>query len=381
MRSKNLVFVLALFFILSIGACFAQTVPADLYAKADLPKSQEEIEWENFGAACLKNAPAEVASGTDTDKAKYIMSKVGDQLDKKKVVPNTSYVDRVVLGGDSGSCGDVSNKLIYTLNGAGIKNSYLFGEKSMSTASKAWRAISDPLDVNPDHGGVVIYEDGKAYVFDLWIQGAINKSFYNTANGEWNGMDIKEWESRLKNAGYVTFSTLSKDNAYGATKYNNTIDAIKNFVKDQLPKIPEEIRLNGDTAWEGVFLAEKTLQLEGRIVYSQPAGSNPTMEVLVNGKNVTSQLLNKGQSFKYKDGRTFSYLSGASWQLFYSPNFSANNSKAGGGYQVLTNPGQAYKYKWDVSSFSRDFVTVKVRIVNNGSALGKQIVIRNLITQ
>lgn len=376
MKRKNLVFiVVVLFFFFSVSACFAQA------AKADSSKTPEEIEWEKLGADCLKIAPTEVINGTDVVKAKYIMNKVGNQLNKKSVIPNTSYVDRVVLGGESGSCGDVSNKLTYALNGAGIKNSYLFGEKSMSTWSKAWRNISDPLDVNPDHGGVVIYEDGKAYVFDLWIQGAINKTFYNTAGGDWNGMDIKEWESKLKSAGYVTFSTLSQDNAYGGTKYGSTIEAIKNFVKNQLPKIPEEIRLNGDTAWEGVFMAEKTLQLEGRIVYSKPAGGNWTMEVLVNGKNVTSSLLNKGQSFKYKDGRTYSYLNGASWMLFYSPNFSANNSTAGGGYQVLTNPGQACRYKWNISSLGQDFVTIKVRIVNNGSALGKQIVIRNLSTQ
>ena len=63
-------------------------------------------------------------------------------------------------------------------------------------------------------------------------------------------------------------------------------------------------------------------------------------------------LLNKGQTFKYNDGRTFNYKLGNAWILFYSPDYSANNSSAGGGYQVLTNPGQAYRYSWDISSIT-----------------------------
>ena len=380
-KSKSFVFILALFFIFSAIVCFAFTAAAQKGAKINTPKTKEEATWEKFGVDTMQNAPVEIINGTDLDKAKYIMNKVGNELNKKGVIPNSSYVDRVMLGGESGTCGDVSNKLSYALKGAGIKSTYLFGEKSMSTGSKIYRAVTDPLDVNPDHGGVLIYSDGKAYMFDLWVRGVLNKTFYDAGNDEWNGLTAKEWENRMKNAGYVNFSTLSQDNAYGEKKYGNTIDAVKSFIKEQLPKIPDEIRIEGNSAWEGVLIAEKTLQLEARIVCPIPSGANRPMEVLVNGKKVTSQLLNKGQSFKFKDGRTFSYLDGASWLLFYSPNFSANNSTGGSGYQVMTNPGQAYKYKWDISLFGQDFVTLKVRIVNNGAALGKQIIIRGLSTQ
>lgn len=381
MKIKNLIFILVILFIFFAGVCFTQVMATGLYANANSSKTKEETTWEKFGADIMKGAPADIINGSDLDKAKYIMSKTGNELNKQGIVPNTSYVDRAILSGESGTCGDVSNKLTYALKGAGIKSTYLFGEKSMSTSSQIYRAITDPLDVNPDHGGVVIYSDGKAYMFDLWVHGVINKTFHDIPDSEWNGMTIKEWENRLKKAGYVSFSTLSQDNEYGGKKYGGTIDAVKSFVKDQLPKIPDEIRIDGNSFWEGVLVAEKTLEFSGRIVYSQPAGANYTMKVLVNGQTISSALLNKAQSFKYKDGRTFSYLGGANWLLFYSPNFSANNSTAGGGYRVLTNPGQAYKYKWDISSFGQDFVTIKVRIVNNGAALGRQIVIRNLSTQ
>ncbi|MBI2251287.1 MAG: hypothetical protein HYU63_00735 [Armatimonadetes bacterium] len=383
MQKKFFAFTLALLIVISVNIYFAGHAAENQSAKGDSYKTKEEITWENFGADIMKNAPQELINGTDLDKAKYIMSKTGNQLNNHGLIPNTSYVDRQVLGGEKGTCGDVSNKLSYALKGAGIKNTYLFGEKSMSIGSKIYRAITDPLDVNPDHGGIVIYSNGNAYMFDLWAHGVLNKSFHDIPNSEWNGMTVKEWESRMKKAGYVDFSTLSKDNEYGGKKYNNAVDAVKNFIKSQLPKIPEEIRIDGNSSWEGIFLAEKTLQFDARIVYSKPAGGNWPMEVLLNGQTISSALLNKAQNFKYKDGRTFSYLSGngTSWMLFYSPNFSANNSTAGGGYQVLTNPGEAYRYKWDISSFGQDLLTIKVRIVNNGNALGNKIVIRGLIVQ
>src|SRR3989344_3756403 len=125
-----------------------------------------------------------------------------------------------------------------------------------------------------------------------------------------------------------------------------------------------EINLSPGQSWKGTIPAASKLSLEGRIVYARPAGANYLLELNINGKPVTSQLVNKGQSFKYQDGRTFAYKSGNDWMLFYSADMSANNSAAGGGYQVMTDPGQAYRYSWDVSALSRGSGQMDVEIKN-----------------
>ncbi len=127
----------------------------------------------------------------------------------------------------------------------------------------------------------------------------------------------------------------------------------------------EEVTLKPNESWSGTLPISKTLSLEGRIDYSKPAGANYILQVSVNGQVVASPLTNKGQSFRYADGRTYSYLSSAgSWILFYSPDFSSNNSTAGGGYQVLTDPGQAYRYTWDVSALTKNATQMTVTIKN-----------------
>ena len=127
-----------------------------------------------------------------------------------------------------------------------------------------------------------------------------------------------------------------------------------------------EVNLGPGQSWKGSIPAASKLSLEGRIVYEKPAGANYVLALSVNGKPVVSPLLNKGQSFKYNDGRTFSYKSGDAWMLFYSANMSANNSTAGGGYQVMTDPGQAYRYSWDVSALSSGSSEMQVEIKNVG---------------
>jgi len=145
-----------------------------------------------------------------------------------------------------------------------------------------------------------------------------------------------------------------------------------------LAKLPEEIRISANDSWSASVESINGLRLAARIDYDKPAGGNFTFEVYVNDQPVTSSLLNKDSKFIYKDGRTFSYQSGNSWLLFYSPDFSANNSSSGGGYQVTTDPGQAYLYKWDISSLVKGAPSMKLRIVNNGKAIGKPLVIKIL---
>lgn len=128
----------------------------------------------------------------------------------------------------------------------------------------------------------------------------------------------------------------------------------------------QDITLKPGESWSGTIPAVSTLSFDGKLVYSKPAGANYVLQVSVNGQAITSSLLNKGQAFKYSDGRTFNYKLNDAWILFYSPDYSANNSSAGGGYQVLTNPGQAYRYSWDISSITAGKEQMDVAIKNVG---------------
>lgn len=165
---------------------------------------------------------------------------------------------------------------------------------------------------------------------------------------------------------------------------------ISQEIPPTLTEIPEEIRIDANSSWKGVFNPALTLSLRARCAYKTVAGANYPLEVYVNDQSVTTPLLNKKMSFTYKDGRTFPYLGGAggqAWLLFYSPQMGLNNSSEGwggtgpGGYQVMTDPGQANNYKWSVSSYLGGASYMKVRLKNNGACLGHQIVIRGLSTQ
>ncbi|HEY4526017.1 MAG TPA: hypothetical protein VJL32_02900, partial [Candidatus Paceibacterota bacterium] len=129
----------------------------------------------------------------------------------------------------------------------------------------------------------------------------------------------------------------------------------------------QDVTIKPGESWTGSIPKSSTLSLEGRIIYSKPAGANYVLQISVNGNTVTSPLTNKGQSFQYKDGRTFDYKLGSSWLLFYGPDYSSDNSSAGGGYQVMTDPGQAYHYSWNISSLIGSNPLMDVVIKNVGA--------------
>jgi hypothetical protein len=120
--------------------------------------------------------------------------------------------------------------------------------------------------------------------------------------------------------------------------------------------------------WKGCYGSKKYLIIEARLDYRRPAGSQCNMKVMINDKALTLPLKNKGTSFHYADGRTFPYYDPQTccWSLFYCDDFSANNGKAGGGYQVMTDPGQSYLYRWDISSLAGKG-PVSLKIANTSS--------------
>jgi hypothetical protein len=140
--------------------------------------------------------------------------------------------------------------------------------------------------------------------------------------------------------------------------------------------IPSEIVLNPGEAWEGDLPVSRILDLQARLNYRIVAGANYALNIWVNGRPLTGPLLNKAAQFTYKDGRTFPYRNAEGWLVMYSPDFSANNGPAGGGYQVMTDPGEAYRYRWDLSAVAGGGPTMHVRIVHSAPKAVGPLVIR-----
>lgn len=144
----------------------------------------------------------------------------------------------------------------------------------------------------------------------------------------------------------------------------------------KIATIPSEIVLNPGEAWEGDLPLSRILDLQARLNYHIVAGANYALNVWVNGQRLTGPLLNKAAQFTYKDGRTFPYQRAEGWLVLYSPDFNANNGTAGGGYQVMTDPGEAYRYRWDLSAVAGAGPTMHVRIVHSAPKAVGPLVIR-----
>ena len=120
------------------------------------------------------------------------------------------------------------------------------------------------------------------------------------------------------------------------------------------PRIRGSLVLQPGETWEGRIPLGQRLVLELRAPWDKPAGAIYALEISINGRALTAPLVNKQSPMRYADGRNFPYLEpgSARWLVFYSHDWQSNNSGAGGGYEVRTDPGQAYRYEWDISALA-----------------------------
>lgn len=146
--------------------------------------------------------------------------------------------------------------------------------------------------------------------------------------------------------------------------------------------IPDTIVLKKGQSWSGRVPATRQLELIARINFPKVAGAASSLDILVEGRRVIGPLRNKGPTFTFADGRSFPYYDAkaSGWVVFYSPDFGANNSAAGSGYRVLTNPGQAYRYVWDISALLDGSPTMQLQINNIGSGLPDQPTVIRLVS-
>lgn len=124
--------------------------------------------------------------------------------------------------------------------------------------------------------------------------------------------------------------------------------------------------LAGGEEWRMRIRAGGPLVLDARVPWNIPAGATNALELSVDGQIVTWPLSNKGPDVTYADGRTFPYLDAKTghWSVLYSPDFSANNGPGGGDYRVVSRPGQAYRYAWEIPRPASGSESVELRIRN-----------------
>lgn len=145
---------------------------------------------------------------------------------------------------------------------------------------------------------------------------------------------------------------------------------------------PDDLVIPTNTSWTTVLPKSTILEvLAARLDYPIVAGGNPAMQVFINGQVVsqeTAPLINKSNVVKIADGRTGTYWNPdyQAWALNYSPNFVLNNTPAAGGYQVISDPGQAYRYVWNISALINSSATMDLRIHHNGLGAGMPIIVR-----
>ncbi|HET7231257.1 MAG TPA: hypothetical protein VFJ16_14710 [Longimicrobium sp.] len=117
------------------------------------------------------------------------------------------------------------------------------------------------------------------------------------------------------------------------------------------------------------------LSFDARINYGSTAGNSTIFDIKVNGVKVTSaQLYNKGATYTYPNrSQTESYYAnrGSSWGqadslwgLFWSPNFSANNTSSNTYY---VQGGNAYTYVLTITGLVNLGQVNTIEMVNQGA--------------
>lgn len=156
---------------------------------------------------------------------------------------------------------------------------------------------------------------------------------------------------------------------------------------------------NGSSAsWNVSMPSSGTIRLsfDARIDYGSNIGNSTIFEIKVNGTPVTASLLyNKGSTYTYpnRSNQTESYYanrgsgwgqSTSYWGLFWSPNFSANNTSSNSYY---VQGGNAYTYVLTISGLVNYGQVNTIQMVNQGAwvqsatGISPTIVLQNVKVQ
>lgn len=138
--------------------------------------------------------------------------------------------------------------------------------------------------------------------------------------------------------------------------------------------------LTAGEQWSGQLRLESLLVLESRLLADRPAGAAYALEVEIDGHRLMEPLKNKAGVVRLADERAFEYRNETAgrWLTFFSPDFRQNNLDAAGPYRAVTDPGQAYRYVWDISKYLTSANVVPVTFRNGLAPGGASLEVRLL---
>jgi len=226
---------------------------------------EEYFNWREFGYREARNAPTEPLA-----RARYIVARVGLELKRQNIKPNSSFLGRArsfLAHQDQslGTCNDLAEVIQDALNGAGFKEKQLYAivtsKQGLSRLNKGWL-----FDVNLEHAVPVLLVDGKPYTFDLWAHGGLEGSFENFDKSLWNGLELRNWSNTLQDYGYTAFSiNKGKKGEFNSDDLNLTIKEL--LLRSGQGRSPG----NAPAAGQGndSLSAEDKIVLEYRAIYPE----------------------------------------------------------------------------------------------------------------
>ncbi len=183
----------------------------------------------------------------------------------------------------------------------------------------------------------------------------------------------------LKQKGIATLIALSfiSTNA-NDIKIDKPVEVIKPFEVANYTKTKKEFDVPAFGIEHQVRLSLEVCAPHQK--YKAGAGSNPVLQLIVNGNSITrKQLLNKTPSFKYLDRYELTWDKGVRWRVLYGRNFEMVKDYAA----QYPNDPTPYKYVFDITKFvkpgkneiifnySHSFKDIKLKVRNVDLVVGR----------
>jgi len=188
-------------------------------------QKQENITGEEIGKQILTNAPPDIQSGSDLDKARYACAIFCDILTNQSTAEENDTTEslRSVDKADS-------LKSIFHEMGIPSNNTLeIFAGRINQTEETAGNRTNDAIllvDLNNSssvHAAVALACLDRMYVFDpIMTAGEIDQQNVSESAGA-IGMDIRDWGSQMKKAGYSIFREESDSWCYSVEKVEDRV--------------------------------------------------------------------------------------------------------------------------------------------------------------
>lgn len=134
------------------------------------------------------------------------------------------------------------------------------------------------------------------------------------------------------------------------------------------PSIVHALTINAQTSQSLSLPTAATLDLEARIEAPTVDGLSPSLLVFVNGQAIRQAVTNRAPRVTLGSGQQIDLFNADTnaWSLLFSPDYDQATTSAAGDFQVTSEPGQAYRYVWNISAQKGTGAAMTVRFDNLG---------------